>query len=87
MPTWSIAHSDGEISREVVIAVAQLTDTVVATNDDIGLESLPGTESPIESVGGTGVDFSSGVVCVLSAGKRSRGDEESSVHHFEFGVL
>jgi hypothetical protein len=87
LKAWGIVHSDGEVSGEIVIAVAWLTDTVVAADDDVGLKRLAGAEGTIEVVGRTGEDSGSGVVCVLSTGDGSRGDEESSVHHFEFEVL
>jgi hypothetical protein len=83
LEAWCVVHSDGEVSGEVVVAVAWLTDTVGAADDDVGLEGLAGAESTVEIVGRTGEDSSSGVVCVLGAGDGSRGNEESSVHHFE----
>jgi hypothetical protein len=54
LPAGSIVYSDGEVSREIVVAVAGLTDTVVAADDDVGLEGLASAEGAIESVGGTG---------------------------------
>jgi hypothetical protein len=62
LPAGCIVYSDGEVSREIVIAVAGLTDTVVASDDDVGLEGLAGAESTIESIGGTGEDSAGGVV-------------------------
>jgi hypothetical protein len=83
LEAWCEVHSDGEESGEVVIAVAWLTDTVGTADDDVGLEGLASAESTIEIVGRTGEDTSRGVVCVLGTGDGSRGNEESSVHHFE----
>jgi hypothetical protein len=62
LPAGSIVDSDGEVSGEIVIAVAWLTDTVVAADDDVGLERLAGAEGTVESVGGTGEDSGGGVV-------------------------
>jgi len=62
LPAGSIVYSDGEVSREIVVAVAGLTDTVVAADDDVGLEGLAGAESTIESVGRAGEDSGSRVV-------------------------
>lgn len=62
MPAGSIVYSDGEVSGEVVIAVAWLTDTIVAADDDVGLEGLAGAEGTIESVGRTGEGSGGGVV-------------------------
>jgi hypothetical protein len=61
LPAGSIVYSDGEVSREIVVAVAWLTDTVVAADDDVGLEGLASAEGAIESVGGTGKDPGGGV--------------------------
>jgi hypothetical protein len=58
---WGIVHSNWEISGEVVITVAWLTDTVVAADDDVGLKRLAGAESTVEIVRGTGEDSGSGV--------------------------
>jgi len=62
LPAGSIVYSDGEVSREIVVAVAGLTDTVVAADDDVGLEGLAGAEGTIESVGRTCEDSGGGVV-------------------------
>jgi hypothetical protein len=62
LPAGSIVYADGEVSREVVIAVAWLTDTVVAADDDVGLEGLAGAEGTIESVRRTCEDAGGGVV-------------------------
>ena len=64
MPAGSIVYSDREVSREIVVAVAGLTDTVVAADDDVGFEGLAGAESTVESVGGTG-ENSSGRVAMM----------------------
>jgi hypothetical protein len=61
LPAGSIVYSDGEVSREIVVAVAWLTDTVVAADDDVGLEGLASAEGAIESVGGTGEGPGGGV--------------------------
>jgi hypothetical protein len=39
-----------------------LTDTIVAADNDVGLEGLAGAESTIESVGRTGEGSGGGVV-------------------------
>jgi hypothetical protein len=64
LPAGSIVDSDGEVSGEIVIAVAWLTDTVVAADDDVGLEGLAGAECTVESVGGTGEDSGGGVAAM-----------------------
>ena len=61
MPAGSIVYSDGEVSREIVVAVAGLTDTVVAADDDVGLEGLASAERTIESVSRTGEGSGGGV--------------------------
>lgn len=62
MPAGSVVYADGEVAGEVVIAVAWLTDTVVASNDDVSLEGLAGAEGAVESVGRTCENSSGGVV-------------------------
>jgi hypothetical protein len=62
LPAGSVVYSDGKVAREVVIAVAWLTDTIVAADDDVGLEGLAGAEGTVESIRGTGEGSGSGVV-------------------------
>jgi len=62
LPAGSIVYANREVSGEVVIAVAWLTDTVVAADDDVGLEGLTSAEGTVESVGRTCEDSGGGVV-------------------------
>jgi hypothetical protein len=47
----SIVHPKRRIAREVVIAVAGLTDAVIAADDDVGRERVASAEVTVGCVG------------------------------------
>lgn len=61
LPAWRIAQSIGELAREVVIAVARLSNTVRASNDDVAFEGVTRAERTIRVGSGASEDTGGGV--------------------------
>lgn len=70
LPARSIVDTEWEEPGKVVIAVAGLADTAVATNDDVGLQGTVAfggsTESSIRVLLGTGEFTGGGVAALVS---------------------
>jgi hypothetical protein len=87
LPARSVVDTKWEVTRKVVIAIAWLTDTIVATDDDVGGQTISSTEITVEVIGranelasGRVVDRTSGLRC--GRGNRSC-EEEGGVHHLD----
>lgn len=84
MPARRIVNTLWEVSGEVVIAVTRLSNTVLASDDDVAAERITSTEGSIGLVYRTGECACCWIICDLRTGNRGRGSEdEGSVHHFD----
>ena len=63
LPAWRIAQSRGKLAREVVIAVARLSNTVRAPDDNVALKGVTRAERTI-GVGGRASEDTGGGVAV-----------------------
>jgi hypothetical protein len=52
LPALSKVHAERRVAGEVVIAVAGLTNSVIAANDDVGRERITSTEVTVGCVCG-----------------------------------
>jgi hypothetical protein len=83
LPARRGLNTEWKVSGEIVVAVAWLSDTVIASDDDVGAEGVAGTEGSVRIVCWADESTGGWVVCDLRARDSGRGgEEESRVHHF-----
>lgn len=86
LPTWSVRNTFGWFAGEVVIAIGWLSNSVVASNDNVCRQRIASTIGAIGIAGRARVDASGRIESDLGRGNGSRGGEEDQrVDHIDFG--